>query len=162
MKKTILFIFIVLIIIAGVLWWLDSRLEGGLMGYLTSSEENSTTTGAFGKFDPENPQETYPLEEVPEKAVQITISNDAFEPTEFTVQPEQVVSLAFEGKSEASHIIKFTDESLSNIRVVVGQYKRGISFVAPKEPGDYIFYCDVGDHRESGEEGVMHVINLVQ
>ncbi len=32
-----------------------------------------------------------------------------------------------------------------------------VTFQLPLEPGDYTFYCSIGDHRDRGMEGVLHV-----
>lgn len=33
-----------------------------------------------------------------------------------------------------------------------------IRFTAPEQPGDYLYYCDIGSHRELGQEGVLRVV----
>jgi len=130
----------------------------------TPKEEPPFKQGAFGKFNPQQPQETEKLEagSVVEGVVEITIDDYSFHPSEFTVETGQTVSVTFEGKNSATHLIKFEDPRLSQVQLLIGNYKKGIDFMAPEQPGDYVFYCDVSNHRSRGEQGVMHVIKPQQ
>jgi len=75
--------------------------------------------------------------------IKIKATPSGFEPSEFTVKVGEVVSIAVTGVG-ATHVFKFESPELSNVAIgVANRETRGISFIAPKEPGDYVFYCDV-------------------
>ncbi|MCD6097053.1 cupredoxin domain-containing protein [bacterium] len=113
----------------------------------------------LGEFNPEDLSQTAPLEEeeIPEDVIKIKATPSGFEPSEFTVKAGEVVSITVTGV-DATHVFKFESPELSNVAIGVANGEtRGISFIAPEEPGDYVFYCDVPGHRARGEQGVMHV-----
>jgi len=126
---------------------------------VTAASEPEVIESPLGEFNPENPSQTIPLEEgnIPADVIKITVTPSGFEPSEFTVKAGEVVSITVTGV-DATHVFKFESPELSNVAIGVANGEtRGISFIAPEEPGDYVFYCDVPGHRARGEQGVMHV-----
>lgn len=126
--------------------------------------EPKLENSALGKFNPVAPEQTLPMdekkvEEVSKKdnVVNLEISPKGFLPKEFTVNRGETISLILTS-AHSMHTVQFEDSSLSNIYfgVLAGE-TRGVSFIAPTKPGNYIFYCTQSGHRERGEEGVMRV-----
>ena len=110
----------------------------------------------FGEFDPSNPQVTNPLQEIPPGVIPIEVSPGKFNPKEFYVKSEEVVSIALTSL-KGSHCLIFENSVLEKVRICVsGNQTRGTSFLSP-EPGAYKFYCDVPGHKEGGEKGVMYI-----
>ncbi len=110
--------------------------------------------------DPDNPMQSGYLEksEVPEDAIRITATAQGFEPDSFEVKKGKKIALAVNSGDEWSHVFKFQDESLSKVGVAVGTGKTSaITFYAPKEAGEYAFYCDIKGHISRGETGKMIV-----
>ncbi|MGC9049229.1 MAG: cupredoxin domain-containing protein [Patescibacteria group bacterium] len=177
-KKGIL-LFIIILVVLGLIFWLASynykkktpqtKLEEG-QGRLEMSvpipetEKPKLKKSPLGEFNPEKPEKTTPLapekvEELSEKSgvIKMTISPTGFKPKEFTVKAGQTVSLILTAIG-SSHRLVFEDPVLSNVSlgITLGE-ARGISFVAPTKKGDYVFYCSESEHRQRGEQGVMHV-----
>jgi len=126
---------------------------------LQSQEETNEIESLLGKFNPDTPQVTLPLNDVPLGVVELKVSRDkGFEPNEFSVKAGDVVSVALTSM-DGTHSFYFEDSSLEKVRIDVSMNEtRGISFVVPEKPGEYIFYCDLPGHREAnGEEGKMIV-----
>ncbi len=134
--------------------------EGSLV-----SEEGEVLTPAGEPVDntalpgsPDAPKQSRSLSEgeVPEAAVQLTVSASGFSPNEFDVKAGDVVTLSVTS-ADRTHVFKFDDASLQGVAIgVAGNETRAITFKAPAA-GDYTFYCDVPGHRGRGETGVMHV-----
>ena len=122
------------------------------------TEKSITAMSPLGEFEIENPKMTIPLvkAEIPEEVIQLTISSSGFEPKEFTVKSNQPISLTLTSLDTGTHILKFDNPELEKIQIAVAGTTRGISFIAP-EVGDYVFYCSIPGHRETGEAGIMHV-----
>jgi len=117
---------------------------------------NRMLPSPFGDFDPDAPQLTLPLEEIPPGVIPIQVAPMKFEPNSFTVKNGEVVSLALTSL-KGSHSLIFENSILEKVRIYVsGGQTRGIAFLSP-EPGAYRFYCDVPGHKEGGERGVMYV-----
>ncbi len=84
-----------------------------------------------------------------------------YEPKEIGVESSTVVSLTLqhEGSATIPHDIVF---ELDGGRKAASNKIRGgetdaLGFVAPAEPGEYVFYCSVGNHRSRGMEGKLVV-----
>ena len=115
----------------------------------------------LGMFDANNPQQTDLLDEatLPDGVVKFRVSGGAFGPNEFNAVVGRVQSIVLLPSGEPHSLVFEENSALPSIRIDVGaQEARGISFVAPEEPGDYVFYCDEPGHREAGETGVMRVL----
>ncbi len=110
--------------------------------------------------DPDKPMQSGYLEEseVPDNAIAITITEEGFFPESFEVKKGKKIVLALTSEDKWSHILKFQDEELIEIAVAVGTGKTSaITFYAPDEPGEYVFYCDISGHVTRGEHGKMIV-----
>ncbi len=151
--KFIILIVLFVILLGGVVYLLVIQPQ-------QTQEETSKIESPLGEFSPEEPQPTLPLESVPLGVVELKISREkGFEPSEFSVKAGAVVSIAITSV-DGSHSFAFDENSsLGGIRVDISMNEtRGISFVAPEKPGEYIFYCDVPGHRDTNrEEGKMIV-----
>jgi len=121
-------------------------------------EEPVIAMAPLGEFEIENPKMTVPLKkaEISEEVIQLTVSSTGFEPKEFTVKTGQPISLTLTSLNKGTHILKFDSPELERIQIAIAGTTRGISFIAP-DAGDYVFFCSIPGHRESGEEGIMHV-----
>ena len=84
-----------------------------------------------------------------------------YDPKELTVETSTIVTITLQhmGSTSIPHDIKF---ELDNGRTEASQKIRGgetnvLGFSAPAEPGEYVFYCSVGNHRSRGMEGKLIV-----
>ena len=123
---------------------------------LTPAGEPVDNTALPGSPDAPKQSRSLSEEEIPEKAIKLTVSASGFVPNEFDVKSGDVVTLSLTS-ADRTHVFKFDDASLQGVAIgVAGNETRAITFKAPAA-GDYTFYCDVPGHRGRGETGVMHV-----
>jgi len=158
-SKGVLIIAIILLIVGinSIIYFVWPK-EKEIQPVPSATEEPVTALAPLGEFEIENPKMTIPLvkAEIPEEVIQLTISSSGFEPKEFTVKSNQPISLTLTSLDTGTHILKFDNPELEKIQIAVAGTTRGISFIAP-EVGDYVFYCSIPGHRETGEAGIMHV-----
>lgn len=110
--------------------------------------------------DATRPAQSAPLEqlELPKSAIRISITEQGITPASFEVKSGEEVMLGVSSADQWTHIFKFKLAALKDVAVGVGpQETRVISFFAPKEKGEYEYYCDVPGHIERGEKGAMIV-----
>jgi len=151
--KNIIIILIIIIILALIIYFVSDYQRGktGLKGPVRTEE--GMVKSPLGEFNPEKPEITGSLEEVPSGAITIQLERGNLKPQEFTVQQGKVVPLVLIGL-DGTHGLTFEDKGLKEIKIYVGKgEKRGISFLAPG-PGNYTFSCPVLGHNETG---IMHV-----
>jgi plastocyanin len=91
--------------------------------------------------------------------VEIIATEFAFEPNEIEVKPYQTLTLQLRNEGELSHSIAFKlpDREITAARILGPQESVQMSFTVPATPGEYTFYCPVGDHRERGMVGKLIV-----
>ena len=110
--------------------------------------------------NPEAPAQSLPLieKDVPKEAVKLEVTAKGFSPDKFTVKTGEKVTLAVKSADEWVHTFIFDDPKLADIAIgLASQETRGITFFAPKEKGEYKFFCNVPGHKERGEVGTMIV-----
>lgn len=128
----------------------------GLANTSTSSENLAENAWE----NAETPSQSFPLEqsEVPKNAIKISITEKGITPASFEVEKGEKVMLSVSSGDQWTHIFKFKDKALEEVAVGVGPKEtRAITFLAPKDKGEYEFYCDVPGHIERGEKGKMVV-----
>ncbi len=93
------------------------------------------------------------------RSIEMIARDYAFEPNEIRVDPGTKINLTLRNTGEAKHNIEFElpqgEKALQN-PIEPGQ-TANMTFTAPQEPGDYTFYCPVGNHRERGMVGKLIV-----
>ncbi len=102
-----------------------------------------------------NREEKEPLTPI---EVVIEIGNGKIEPKTFKVRSGQKVNLTIISM-EGTHSIRFEDENFFWVEPKLNEAGETLKvpFTAPKEKGEYKFFCGEPGHREAGEEGVMIV-----
>lgn len=128
-------------------------------GQVVTSEgkpvKNDATPGTT-----EAPRQSKPidnLKQLPSQIIKLTVTEKGFSSSSFEVKAEQVVNLALTSGDKWMHVFRFK-KSLSGIAVGLSPNEtRAITFNAPKEPGEYEFFCDVPGHENRGEKGKMIV-----
>jgi len=122
--------------------------------------EGVQTVNNVEQTSPLAPSESGPVkvENLAPSVIKLEVSAAGFSPKEFTVKPGAAVSVSITATDSFAHSLVFEDASLSAIGVgVYSKETRVISFNAPTQPGSYIFFCNVGNHRSRGESGTMIV-----
>ena len=173
MKKVWIYVLVAVIVVV-IVGIMISKSEPATTPTSTKTEESSgekteavivepvePMDSPLGTFNPNNPQQTDLLDEatLPQGVVKFRASGGAFGPSEFNAVVGRVQSIVLLPSGESHSLVFEERPGLPKIRIEVGANEaRGISFVAPEEPGDYTFYCDEPGHREAGETGVMHVL----
>lgn len=79
-------------------------------------------------------------------------NNFSFTPKTFSAKAGEKISIMF--KENAGFHTFVIDEIGLKYAIKAGE---AVVFTAPKEPGTYTFYCDVGSHRAQGMEGKLIV-----
>jgi plastocyanin len=89
-----------------------------------------------------------------------------YDPKELTAATAETMTLTLEhvGSPNIPHDIFF---ELDGGRTVGSERIQGgattsLSFMTPSEPGEYVFYCSVGNHRSRGMEGKLIVGGVVE
>jgi len=96
-------------------------------------------------------------EDLSASTIKINVTWQNITPAEFKVKPGQAVSLAVTA-GERSHTVIFEDPSLSAVVVSLApKQTKTISFNAPANPGEYLFFSDIQLYREAGSVGKMIV-----
>jgi len=122
--------------------------------------EGEQTVNNVEQTSPLAPSESGPVkaENLAPSVIKLEVSAAGFNPKEFTVKPGAAVSVSITATDAFAHSLVFEDPNLSAIGIgVYSQETRVISFNAPTQPGSYVFYCNVGNHRARGESGTMIV-----
>src|SRR5688500_11160320 len=109
----------------------------------------------------EEPAEEEPVDEEPVQGGELALTSPeagdlVFEPETLEAEAGEVV-IDYTNPSEVPHnvAIEADDETLSQGETVTGGDSAAAT--AELEPGEYVFYCSVPGHRESGMEGTLTV-----
>lgn len=100
----------------------------------------------------DNPTETaVPTEPL---VLNMAAGNFFFDPPVIRATPGQTIQITFT-ENDGFHTFVL-EETGFNAQVKTGET---IEFEAPATPGEYPFYCDIGQHRALGMEGLLTVTN---
>jgi len=94
-------------------------------------------------------------------AVGVYPIDPAFDPERIEVPAGATVNLTFTNNEEnglSSHDFVVEGIEGASTAVLGPGSSTTITFTAPDEPGEYVFFCSVGDHRSRGMEGVLAVV----
>ncbi len=165
LKKIIILAVIVVIILAIVVVLAinlsEQQKPKGLSANIPSSANTSTSSENLTENAWQNaeiPTQSSPLEqaEVPKEAIKVVITEQGIAPASFEVKSGEEIMLSVSSADQWTHIFKFKSETLKEVAVGVGpEETRAISFLVPKDKGEYEYYCDVPGHIERGEKGKM-------
>lgn len=114
-------------------------------GTLSNGGLSVTATAVNGSADEAGP--LAPL------YIDLYSGNFYFTPSSIQVKPGQEIIIT-NVENEGTHTFVIDELGLKE---ELGEGKI-IRFRAPEEPGDYVYYCDIGSHRELGQEGVLRVV----
>ena len=94
-----------------------------------------------------------------EREIEVVANNINFQPAEIRVRPGQKLSVALLNQGEVEHSIEFElpRGEVKLLNPVPPTESEIIEFYAPEEPGSYLYYCPVADHRERGMTGQLIV-----
>ena len=126
----------------------------------TSSAAGTIVNTGPTAIDPANPIQSSPVavSEIPKGAVKIIVTESGFAPASFEANKGAETTLAVSSGDQWTHIFKFKSDKLAKVAIGIGPKEtRAITFLAPKEKGEYEFYCDVPGHEQRGEKGKMIV-----
>ncbi len=79
----------------------------------------------------------------------------SFDPDSFTVKAGQEVTVTLTS-NDMEHDFVLEDLDVQTETIEEGE-TGSVTFTAPEEPGEYTYYCSVGDHRAMGMVGTMIV-----
>ena len=159
---------IVIVAVTAILAIGVSGYTGFSLGQRNSNNGQVLLNGADGGAsfspviwnDPEKPMMSWPLKEseIPKKAIRIETTIDGFVPCSFQVKAGEEVILAVSNTDDWTHSLRFKNEILQEVAIALNPKElRVITFYAPKEKGEYEFYCDMPGHYYAGEIGKMIV-----
>lgn len=122
--------------------------------------EGKPTANDVSQSSPEAPAQTGPVakEELAASVIKLEISAAGWSPKEFKVKAGAPITVAITSVDQYAHSFVFEDASLSAIGVgVYSNETRAVTFNAPDKKGEYVYYCNVGGHKNRGETGKMIV-----
>jgi plastocyanin len=175
-KKTFLLIAVILLALAAILWLVSIKQKSKIAEQTNQpitntpvtnttpkkSEEPKSVKSPLGEFNPENPEPTMPLSEqkvkaIKDETIQLTAQSNDFSPKEFTVRTGQTVSLTLHSV-DSTYLFRFESPLLESVILGVSMGStRGISFIAPSQSGDYVFFVERAGREGSGVRGAMRV-----
>lgn len=159
-KKQIIIIFLLMIIAAAFGYFIGTKK---FQGEFTATPEKGFLGFKIEPVDwtnPAEPRQSLPVteKEIPKEAMRIGMTAEGFEPQTFEVKAGQKIVLAVSSLDNFVHVFKFNAVEMSKVALGLASHEtRLISFYAPKDAGEYSFYCDVPGHEARGEKGVMIV-----
>ena len=110
------------------------------------------TTSATKQSDPID------VKSLPKGAAVLNVTAGSFSPTSFKVKAGEAVVLSLTSRDSLTHSFHFADQSLRAVALGIGPGEtRAITFNAPKQKGQYQFFCDLPGHKDRGENGIMVV-----
>lgn len=122
--------------------------------HLVAALATAWLSGACGsnsaslREEPTNPQ-----------MVELIATEYAFSPSQFVVESGQTTTVQLRNEGRIVHSISFElpEREITLDRILGPQQSGVVSFTAPTTPGQYTFYCPVGDHRQRGMVGTLIV-----
>lgn len=96
--------------------------------------------------------------------ITVEASEFAYAPAEIRAEAGEAISLTLKNVGAAPHDIVFELDGGREARTprIMGGQQTGLAFDAPLLPGDYVYYCAVGNHRQRGMEGKLVVAAATQ
>jgi plastocyanin len=88
-------------------------------------------------------------------------ANPGFDPSTLSVPAGALVHVTFSNTDPASAVVQHNwvvdgIAGVSSDAIASGE-QSSFDFTAPSEPGEFAFYCSIGDHRDRGMEGTLTV-----
>lgn len=130
----------------------------------------ATVSGCLGDDDADEPMDEPTMTDEPDgnmtQTVQITIRaagtypvNPVLDPAQIEVPAGATVELTYINEDSNPFVLHdwFLPASGAQTDTIASGESTSITFTAPAEPGEYPYWCAVGDHRSAGMEGVMVV-----
>lgn len=93
------------------------------------------------------------------RVVELAATDLAFDPATITAAPGERLMLRVVNRGRSPHSLELhlPDRELQLEEELKPEKSATLTFDAPQEPGTYVYYCPVGDHREKGMEGQLVV-----
>ncbi len=112
------------------------------------------------------PREEAPQEEAQpeilegEAEVRVILSEWSIEPSEIRVKPGTTVTFVIVNEGRFTHAltVERLDIGFSSSSESLGAGGETTLTVTFEEPGEYVIYCPIGDHRQRGMEGIVVVV----
>ena len=94
-----------------------------------------------------------------ERHIEVIARDMRFEPSRIEVQPGQLIEVILINRGDAPHNIEFhLDGREAELPDPIQPgWRASLVFPTPSEPGEYRFYCPVGDHEQRGMTGTLVV-----
>lgn len=85
--------------------------------------------------------------------------NPAFDPRAASVPAGALVQVTFSNEDAAPIQHNWVVEGIANAssETIARGAQSTFDFTAPGAPGEFTFYCSIGDHRDRGMEGILTV-----
>jgi len=95
--------------------------------------------------------------------IKISISKEnGFVPQQFEAQAGKAIMIELTSDDNSVHGLRFAEKNLKNLTMGVNPGQTtSITFEAPKELGNYSFYCTAPGHKRKGEIGIMIVVKPI-
>jgi plastocyanin len=92
-------------------------------------------------------------------SVELSAVEFEFTPNEITVAPGQTLTVTLRNEGVTDHNLEFDigDEEFTLENDVAPGEEDQLTFTVPNEPGEFVFYCPIGDHRQLGMTGTLFV-----
>jgi len=134
--------------------------ENGSVTFESQNADGTTTTGEMnGNEVTEYDEDGVPIinitlggDSTSVRTIDLKASNTAFTPKLINAKPGEKIRIDFRGV-KGTHTFVLP---AANVKQDIKDLD-GFEFTVPTEPGEYPYYCDIGDHRAKGMEGTLIV-----
>lgn len=124
---------------------------------LTYEGEVADNGAAPGSAEAPKVTQALTKDELTADTIMLDCDSQGFTPNQITAQAGKPTTLSLTSVDDQVHVLRFEDPALNAVYLgVMPGETRAITFNAPV-PGNYPFFCEVPEHKDRGEVGVMIV-----
>lgn len=133
----------------------DTAMEEDMMVKDEMMEEDSSMPASDSTGDEMMVEDDDAMMEEDVREITVNGFSFGYTPSSLTMKAGEKIRLTFISDDMVhDFIVEGTDIATDQIK---GGDQTVIEFTAPEEPGEYTFYCSVGNHRAQGMEGTLTV-----
>ena len=155
------FVILLFLVIGGVILWQSFQKKNQSVDVFTTpmdtvsdSPDKSTPTTVSDAIPVEIVEESTSMNTENSQMITVMANNFSYSPNVIRVKAGQEVTLTLKNE-DGFHDLVIDEFNVTTQQIPAGQSET-ITFT-PEEPGEYEFYCSVGNHRAMGMVGTLIV-----